>query len=405
MQRRTMLAGTGASLLTATAQLGAAKADTTRLPAGLPDGTEKVGHFAELPGKKRLLELTDRPPNYASLPEVFTDVVTPNDQFFVRYHMDGVPTQAALDNWSLTVGGDAAGKQVTLKLRDLLDLPQTDFLAVCQCSGNRRGFFEPHVAGVQWPDGGMGCARWSGPALKDVLALAGVKPEAVEVWFGGADTVPMDTIPRFHKSLPLQKAREPDTIVAVSMNNAPIPLLNGAPARLVVPGWTGTYWMKHLNSIQVSTKPLDNFWMKTAYRVPAGMFPVQMPFTTQATETTVPITEIVVNSLIADPLDGQEVERSGFTIRGVAWDRGNGIRQVEVSLDGGKTWWSALLDSPAGRYAYRRFTMQTGLMRPGTYELLSRATSNSGEKQATELKSNPGGYHNNVPRPMTVVVR
>jgi len=188
------------------------------------------------------------------------------------------------------------------------------------------------------------------------------------------------------------------------MNNAPLPLLNGFPARLIVPGWVGTYWMKHLTTIEVSTTPLTNFWMKSAYRVPAGIFPVDHPFQSQVTETTAPITEIVVNSLIADPLEGSEVDRAGFTIRGVAWDRGAGINRVEISLDAGRTWRDAFLGPPLGPYAYRRFSVATDLMRPGTYQLMSRATSNSGEKQVDRLKANPAGYHNNLPRPISVVV-
>jgi hypothetical protein len=135
------------------------------------------------------------------------------------------------------------------------------------------------------------------------------------------------------------------------------------------------------------------------------MFPVDHPFRSQVTETTAPITELVVNSLIADPLDGDELERSGFNIRGVAWGRGSGISRVEVSLDGGNTWQDALLDRPLGPYAYRRFNLQTGLIRPGTYRLACRATTQSGERQASALKVNPGGYHNNVPLPITVAVR
>ena len=251
--------------------------------------------------------------------------------------------------------------------------------------------------------------RWAalsgaGPALSDVLKACGVKSEAVEVWVGGADKPVMDGTPPFRKSIPIGKAMDPDTIVAIAMNNAPLPLWNGYPARLVVPGWVGTYWMKHLTQIEVSTTPLNNFWMKSAYRVPAGMFPVDHTFASQSTETTVPITEMVVNSLIADPLEGHEADRSGFAIRGVAWDRGNGINRVEVSLDGGRNWQDALLDRPLGRYGYRRFSVQTDLMKPGTYPLMSRATSNSGEKQVGQLKANPGGYHNNLPRPIPVIV-
>lgn len=400
MRRRDMIAGASAALLASPSVAG----ESTLIPQALPDGTRAIARFVNLPDKRRMLRLTDRPPNYASPVNVFTDAVTPNDRFFVRYHLDTVPSAADLDGWSLAVAGDAVERPVRLKLSDLLDLTQNQVLSVCQCAGNRRGFVDPHVPGVQWTDGGMGCAVWRGPALRDVLKAAGVKTEALEVWFGGADKPLTEGTPPFHKSLPIEKAMDAETIVALSMNNAPLPLLNGYPARLIVPGWTGTYWMKHLTSIDVSTQPLKNFWMQAAYRVPAGLFPVERPFQSQVTETTVPITELVVNSLIADPLEGDEAERSGFTIRGVAWDRGAGIGRVEISVDGGRNWRDALLDRPLGRYAYRRFSLQTGSLRPGTYRLVSRATSQTGEMQAERLKTNPGGYHNNVPSPITVVV-
>jgi sulfite dehydrogenase len=401
MQRRDMIAGVGAALVASPS----VAAESTRIPAELPDGTRGVVRFVNLPEKRRMLRLVDRPPNYATPVNVFADVVTPNDRFFVRYHLGGVPSAADMEGWTLSIGGDGVDRPIKLKLSDLLDLPSAEVLGVCQCAGNRRGFVEPHVAGVQWTDGGMGCAMWRGPALRDILKAAGVKSEAVEVWLGGADKPVLDATPPFRKSIPIEKALDGDTVLALFMNNAPLPLLNGYPARLVVPGWTGTYWMKHLTNIEVSTKPLKNFWMQTAYRVPAGLFPVQRPFVSQGAETTVPITELVVNSLIADPLEGDEVERSGFTIHGVAWDRGTGINRVEVSLDGGQSWQDALLDRPLGRYAYRRFSLQMGLMRPGTYQLMSRATSVTGEQQADRIKVNPGGYHNNVPRPISVVVK
>jgi hypothetical protein len=400
MRRRNLIASAGATALAAPA-LGA---ESRVLPAELPEGTRAVMAFVDLPGKRRMLRLSDRPPNYATPVDAFANPVTPNDRFFVRYHADGVPTSVDLDAWSLTIGGDAVTKPVTLKRADLLDLPQSDVLAVCQCSGNRRGLTVPHVPGVQWNDGAMGAALWHGPSLRDVLKVAGVKQDALEVWLDGTDKPPSQGIPDFKKSVPLAKAMDPDTIVAMSMNNAPLPLLNGYPARLVVPGWTATYWVKHLNSIEVSTKPLSNFWMKTGYRVPAGMFPVQMPFTSQMTDANWPITEIVVNSIIADPLEGDPVDRAGFTVRGLAWDRGNGISRVEISLDGGATWQDALLDKPLGPYAYRQFRLKVGLQRPGRLKLMSRAISGSGERQAEVLKANPGGYHNNVPRPIEVVV-
>jgi sulfite dehydrogenase (cytochrome) subunit A len=400
MRRRAVIAGAGAALLAPFP----ASAEIPGLPSALPEGTKEVARYADLPEKKRLIRLADRPPNYATPVDAYTEAVTPNDRFFARYHVDAVPQPISLNDWTLTIGGDAAAQPARLSWTDLLDLPRIEVLAVCQCAGNRRGLVEPHVAGVQWTDGAMGCAAWSGPRLSDVLKAARVKPEAVEIWFSGADVPPLAATPQFRKSLPMEKAMDDNTIVAIAMNDAPLPLLNGYPARLVVPGWVGTYWMKHLNTIEISTTPLTSFWMKNAYRVPAGMFPVNLPFRSQAAETTVPITEMVVNSIIADPVEGGEGERSGFRIQGVAWDRGSGIKRVEVSLDGGETWRDALLDRPLGPYAFRRFSLQTGFLSRGRYQLVSRATSNADERQSETLKPNPGGYHNNVPRVITVTV-
>jgi sulfite dehydrogenase len=399
MRRRDMIAGTAALLASP-----AVAEENTLLPSELPEGTRQIARFANLPDKRRLLQLADRPPNYETPVEAFTDTVTPNDRFFVRYHLAGIPSAADMDGWTLSITGDAIDRPVRLKLSELLGLPPHEVPAVCQCAGNRRGLSLPHVAGVQWGDGAMGAAVWRGPALRDVLKACGVGPEAVEVWIGGADKPVLDVTPPFRKSIPIERAMDPDTIVAISMNEAPLPLLNGYPARLIVPGWVGTYWMKHLTMIEVSTKPLVSFWMKNAYRVPAGLFPVDHPFKSQATEATVPITEIVVNSLIATPLEGSKVDSSGFTISGIAWDRGAGISRVEISLDGGQSWRDAVLDPALGPYAYRRFSLQTAAMDPGSYQLMSRATSNTGEKQVDRLKANPAGYHNNLPRPLPVMV-
>jgi hypothetical protein len=236
------------------------------------------------------------------------------------------------------------------------------------------------------------------------LAKAGVKSGAVEVWLDGADGPVLPTTPDFHKSLPMAKAMADEVIIATAMNTGPLPHLNGYPARVVVPGWTATYWMKHVTSIQLSSKPLDSFWMQKAYRVPANMFPVDRPFATQDNATTWPITEMVVNSLVADPIDGTHQAANGFTVQGVAWDRGHGIKQVEVSLDGGQTWKPADLGKDLGRFAFRPFSFKTGKLAPGKYVVSSRATNNAGETQAEKLKFNPAGYQNNVPQRVTVTV-
>lgn len=403
MDRRKLLTGIGATALVAGRAQAAEKPGW--LSPDLPAGTRAEAELAALPGKKKLIRLTDRPPNYESPIETFRNAITPEDEFFVRYHLAGVPTMADLAKWSLTVGGDSAERQVVLKLEDLQrDFGQHEVTAVCQCSGNRRGLSDPHVAGVEWGYGAMGNATWRGPLLKDVLARAGVKAGAVEVWLDGADGPVLPTTPDFRKSLPVEKAMGTDIILAMTMNGKPLPLLNGYPARLIVPGWTATYWMKHLNALTITSKPLDSFWIKAAYRVPAGMFPVDHPFTSQDNPTTWPITEIVVNSLIADPIAGTTQPAAGFTVQGVAWDRGHGIKTVEVSIDAGQSWKEATLGADLGRFAFRAFSFRAGALKPGKYAISSRATSNASETQAERLKFNPAGYHNNVPQQIAVTV-
>ena len=401
MQRRAMMAGLGA---VAASGAQAAQKPNWMSPA-LPDGTRDVATMVRLPGKQPLIQLTDRPPNYETPIEAFGNAVTPNDRFFIRYHLADIPSMDALKTWSLTIGGDAAERQVKFAMADLKkDFAQVEIAAVCQCSGNRRGLFDPHVPGVEWGYGAMGSAVWRGIRLKDVLAKAGVKAGALEVWFGGADGPVMPATPAFRKSLPMELAQRDDVLIATTMNGQPLPHLNGYPARLIVPGWTGTYWIKHLTSIEVSTKPLPNFWIQKAYRVPAGLFPVDLPFVSQQDSATWPITEMVVNSVVAAPLDGSKAPRSGFTVRGVAWDRGHGIKTVEVSFDGGTSWKPAVLDPDLGKFAFRGFSLASGALPPGPCVVSARAVSNAGEKQSTTLTKNPAGYHHNLPQTLTVTV-
>ncbi len=402
MNRRQMLTGIGGAALAARPAQAVEK--PRWLSPQLPEGTRDEAVLEALPGKQKLIRLSDRPPNYESPIETFRTPVTPNDQFFIRYHLADVPAMTDLGKWSLTVGGEAADRQATLDLDDLRSLPQVEVAAVCQCSGNRRGLSSPHVPGVEWGYGAMGCATWRGPRLKEVLAKAGARASAVEVWLDGADGPVLPTTPDFRKSLPIDKAMSDDVIIATTMNGQPLPHLNGYPARIIVPGWTATYWMKHVTDIRISPKALGSFWMQKAYRVPAGMFPVDHPFPRQDNATTWPITDIVVNSLVADPLDGARRPAAGFTVQGVAWDRGHGIKQVEVSLDGGNTWQSASLGDDTGRFAFRAFSLHTGQLAPGNHVVSSRATNNAGEIQVDRLKFNPAGYHNNVPQQIAVTV-
>jgi DMSO/TMAO reductase YedYZ molybdopterin-dependent catalytic subunit len=372
------------------------------LPKGLPAGTRAEAVLEALPGKKPLIKLSYRPPNYESPISTFRTAITPNDSFFVRYHLSDIPDVDA-KTWRLKVGGDGANGQVELSLDDLKAMPSTEVIAVCQCSGNRRGLFEPHVVGVEWGYGAMGCARFTGVRLKDVLDKVGLKKEAIELVLDGADGPAFDKTPDFVKSIPVAKALE-DGIIAYEMNREPLPHFNGFPARLVLPGWTATYWVKHITSITATTKPFEGFWMKSAYRIPFGRFPIIGRFPSQDTDVNTPITEMVVNSLITSHEEGGEVKAgTPLTIGGIAWDAGYGIRTVDVSTDSGRTWTTAQLGEDLGRFAFRAFSFPVTAAK-GKLAVTARATNKVGQTQTAELIQNPAGYHHNVIQTITLNV-
>lgn len=401
LTRRHLIGAAGAGVALAGSGLGlksaeAAPAGGIELPAALPEGVRNNPVLDALPGKKPLIKLSYRPPNYETPIQYFRTAITPNDAFFVRYHLSGIPEVDA-KTWKVVVGGEGANGQAEFTLEDLKRLPAAEVVAVNQCSGNRRGLFQPHVPGVEWGYGAMGCARWKGARLKDLLDKAGLKKEAIEIVLDGADSGVTDKTPDFIKSIPTWKAIEDTTLVAYEMNGAPLPHLNGFPARVIVPGWTGTYWMKHITSISAVTKPESRFWMNPAYRIPLGKFPLVARFTSQDTAANTPITEMVVNSLITDPTEGASVRMGRpVSIGGIAWDGGYGINRVEVSSDGGKTWVAATLGEDLGRYAFRTFSYSYSPKARGKQTVMARATNKIGQGQTTELILNPAGYHHNV---------
>ena len=205
ISRRRLLEGAGVGAVVAGAGIGLdaieAAAAPLDLPKALPAGTRAEAVLEALPGKKPLIKLTYRPPNYESPVSVFRTAITPNDSFFVRYHLSDIPTVDA-KTWRLAVGGDGANGRVELSLDDLKAMPSTEVIAVCQCSGNRRGLFEPHVVGVEWGYGAMGCARFTGVRLKDVLDKVGLKKEAIELVLDGADGPRVRQDPGFRQKHP-----------------------------------------------------------------------------------------------------------------------------------------------------------------------------------------------------------
>jgi DMSO/TMAO reductase YedYZ molybdopterin-dependent catalytic subunit len=395
-----VLAGTG-SLASALALAANPKFGPSELPSGMLESSL----MDTLPGKVPLIKKTFRPPNYETPVSYFNEAFTPNNAFYVRYHLVNIPEVNARD-WVLKVGGDAASNTMQFTLDELKKgFEQVEIAAVNQCSGNRRGLFQPHVRGVEWGYGAMGNATWRGVRLRDILNKIGVKKEAVEVVYNGADSGVIDKTPDFIKSLPVWKAMDENTLIAFEVNGAPLPHWNGFPARIVVPGWTGTYWVKHLTTIDVFSKPYDGFWMKTAYRIPVGKFPVVDRFISQETPANTPITEMVVNSLITNIEEGQKF-RLGQTleVKGIAWDGGYGIQLVEVSTDEGKTWRPAGLAKDLGRFAWRHWSYRIKPGAKGKHTIMAKATNRIGNTQTVELILNPAGYHHNVVQKIGIVV-
>jgi sulfite dehydrogenase len=380
----------GLAVALASGQLGAGRAVAESVTLPFANGERPLVTY---PQKRPLIQLTDRPPQLETPFSVFDEgAITPNDAFFVRYHLAGIPLEIDTDTFRLEVGGKV-NSPLSLSLRDIKAMTPTEIVAVNQCSGNSRGLFNPRMGGGQLANGAMGNARWVGVSLKSVLDKAGVRPEAKQVVFDGLDGPVMPQTPDFAKALDIDHARDGEVMLAWSMNGTDLPWLNGYPLR-VVPGYYGTYWVKHVNKITVIDGVLENFWMKTAYRIPDNSCACVAPGTKP--DKTVPIGRFNVRSFITNIQDGATVRASTDTlVRGIAFDGGSGIKEVSISRDGGKTWIGTELGEDLGKYSYR--TWHTNVKLPtGSYALMVRATSRSGEVQPMEQRWNASGYMRNV---------
>jgi sulfite dehydrogenase (cytochrome) subunit A len=210
----------------------------------------------------------------------------------------------------------------------------------------------------------------------------------------------MDTTPDFVKALDVDHARDGEAMLAYAMNGEPLPFLNGFPLRLVVPGYYGTYWVKHLNEITVIDSVYDGFWMKTAYRIPDNSCACVEPGT--APKATIPINRFNIRSFITSVTNGAEVKAGRpNTIKGFAFDGGAGVKEVALSMDAGKTWQKAKLGKDLGKYSFREWQLAATLL-AGRHELMVRATSNAGATQPAVATWNPAGYMRNVIETMTV---
>ena len=387
--RRRFLAAAGAA---AFAPLTAVAENIIKLP--LPGGPDERAITTAFPQKGALILQRTRPPLLETPIEVFDrSIFTPNDQFYVRWHWAGIPNEIDVNSFRLAVHGHV-DRTLSLSLNELLALPQMELVAVNQCSGNSRGYFEPRVPGVQWSHGAMGNARWTGVSLKTVLDRAGVKAGAVAVRFSGMDEAVLPDAPKLMKSLAVDHARDGEVMLAYEMNREQLPLLNGFPLRLIVPGWYSTYWVKILNDIEVLDQPDTNYWMKTAYTIPdtphASIRPGETGF------ESVPINRMVPRSLITNIKPGDRLAAGAPALaRGIAFGGDTGVARVDFSRDGGKRWQQAQLGKDEGKYSFRQWQIPF-TPAAGEQVLLARCTSSTGETQPDTPNWNPSGFMRNV---------
>jgi DMSO/TMAO reductase YedYZ molybdopterin-dependent catalytic subunit len=369
----------------------------------LPGGPDERSITTAFPQKGPMILQRTRPPLLETPWEVFDKgVFTPNDQFYVRWHWAIIPTQVDVSSFKLAVRGHV-NQTLSLSLTDIMQgLPRVELAAVNQCSGNSRGFFHPRVAGGQWANGAMGNALWTGVRLKDVLERAGVKAGAVQVRFHGLDEPVVEGAPRFLKSLDIDHARDSEVMIAYAMNGEQLPLVNGFPLRLVVPGWYATYWVKMLSDIEVLDQPDTNYWTKTAYTIPdtpgANIRPGQTGV------RMVPINRMIPRSFVTSLAAGASIPTGQPTkLRGIAFGGDCGVSRVEISDDGGTTWHAAELGPDQGQYGFRRFDASVQPSARGPLKLMVRCTNSKGESQPDTPNWNPAGFMRNVVESLDVV--
>ncbi len=370
-----------------------------------------IGPVVQYPQKVPLVLLTDRPVQLETPRHYFEAAFTPNQAFYVRWHLDEIPNSVDLTAWRLSIEGSVE-RPLKFSMSDLSSkFKPVSVAAVNQCSGNSRSKFQPRVPGGQWGHGAMGNAKWTGVPLRELLDAAKIKQDALFVQFQGLDKGKGPEgrgSHEFLKSLDLKNPVLDDCVVAYAMNGEPLPMLNGFPVRLVVPGYFATYWMKGLSWIRVLDKPDENFWMKTGYRVPDTPRGHTTPADIKAGNVkTVPISRMPVRSFIVTP-DGASklVAQLQLTIRGIAFSGYGSINKMEISVDDGKSWAPADLGEDHGTYSFRPWSYRWTPPRPGRYLLAARATDGKGNVQPDDGVWNPGGYlWNRIERQEVVVGR
>ncbi|AVI67707.1 oxidase [Shewanella sp. WE21] len=361
------------------------------------DGSRPIVN--DFPGKDDMILVHSRPPHLETQMKVFDNgLITPNENFFVRYHLADIPTSIDPDTYTINIKG-LVNKQLALTLAELKEMDGViEIVAVQQCAGNSRGYSSPRVFGAQLGNGAMGNAKFKGIPLKKVLELAGVKNGAKQVTFNGLDKPVLDTTPDFRKALDYDHVMTGEPMIVWEMNGEPLPFLNGYPIKLIVPGYYATYWVKHLSEIEVIDHIFNGFnayFMTHAYRIPdndCGCVELN-----SVPEKTRSITQLSVRSFITNVKSGDTLMVGKKTeLKGIAFDGGSGIKSVEVSIDGGEHWLQTILSDDLGRFSFRGWMIAVTFEKKGRIQLMVRAVSHKGETQPIKATWDPNGYLRNA---------
>ena len=368
------------------------------LMACAPQGASTKNEASEEPAKwaKDPAPFNELGGNLEAKLEDQMGLITPNERFFVRNHVPTPPVD--MSSYRLKVEGDAVEKPLELSYDDLLRMPSQTVLSCVECAGNHRSLFEKVLgepaSGGQWTTGGVSMAEWTGVSLRTILEMAGVKPNAVDVNVKGLDTDASEG--GFQRAMPLEKAMDPDTILAYAMNGVVLPPDHGYPIRALVPGWVGGNNIKWVGSLTVST---EKIWSKnntTSYVMVGDEWPAEPPADGG------PITTLNVRSSLALAWSAN-LSKGSQVIRGFARSPHGSIAKVEWSADGGNSWQAAALVGPNLKYAWTRFEF-TWDAPAGDQTLMTRATDEAGNSQPDTVPFNAKGYLFNMAYPHPVKV-
>src|SRR6516164_846185 len=330
-----------------------------------------------------------------SIPALIGGVVMPNARFYVRNHFQTPRLDPA--SWQLEVSG-LVERPLRLSLRELHNMRSETLVATLECAGNGRSAFDPPAEGEQWQLGAVSTAEWTGVPLAEILDRAGLKPQAQEIVFRGADQGNVgdaaDPI-RFERSLPVTDAGHSGSLLAYAMNGEPLPLEHGHPLRLIVPGWYAVASVKWLTEIEVTGAPFTGFFQAKRYVYETRR---------DGTVTREPVRLQQVRSVITQPSAGQEVPAGDLVVRGVAWSGAAPIDKVEISIGTGP-WQNARLIGPRHRHSWQWWELLTRIDGPGQTTLRARATDLAGRTQPERPHWNRLGYGGNAVHNVPVLVR